>query len=67
MEEDRVARYVRDKKPHPLCDACLALATGLSLEDARRVLAALEGGAEFQLKPGTCAFCGQAKVVIRAA
>lgn len=67
MQEDRVACYIRDQKPQPLCDACLALAIGLSLQDARDVLSALERVKEFSLRPGTCASCGQNKVVIRAA
>jgi len=51
---------------NPLCDGCVALAAQITLEQARRTIAYLEGLPEFRVKDAVCGVCLRDKRVITA-
>lgn len=44
----------------PLCDACLAMALRISLDEVREVIRRVDAGAGLQVLPATCGSCARA-------
>ncbi len=60
----QVVLFLLTNKGIDLCDACLALATEISLDEVRRVIASVEMLEEFDRREGVCTICARVKPVI---
>lgn len=65
--EAHVIAFLLGNKGLAFCDACLALANEISLEDSRRVVTLLEPLPEFAREQGECSVCGRASRPVIAA
>lgn len=63
----RVNEFISNRRPHPICDACIARAMDIRHQQANRVTMALETTSEFDRGNGICADCGKEQKVIRRA
>jgi hypothetical protein len=63
--EDRVSLLLR-RPGTSLCDGCLALDLGTSLQEAQAIRAKFEGAAEFKIAEGECSTCRRRKLVLSA-
>lgn len=59
----QVIVFLLTNKGIDLCDACLAFATEISLDEVRRVLASVESQPEFDRREGTCTVCTRVTLV----
>ena len=63
--EDRV-RLILRRAGTSLCDGCLALDLGTSLQEAQAIRAQLEGAVGFKIAEGECSTCRRWKLVLSA-
>ncbi|HEV8615078.1 MAG TPA: hypothetical protein VGU22_06250 [Methylomirabilota bacterium] len=64
--EAAVVGFLLGRRGEPFCDACVAFAADLSLQDARRAIGYLEPLHEFSGRTGECSACGRTKTVVVA-
>ena len=64
---ERVNRYITNRRPETLCDACIARALNLLHQQANRVTMALGTTSDFDRGNGMCADCDKEQKVIRRA
>jgi hypothetical protein len=57
--EDLVMAALRKRSGEFLCGGCLALAAGLSLQDARNVMAAMNTSPHVELRKEPCSVCAR--------
>ena len=57
--EDLVMAALRKRPAAFLCGGCLALAAGLSLQDARTVMAAMNTSPQVELRKEPCSVCAR--------
>jgi hypothetical protein len=57
--EDLVMAALRKRPGEFLCGGCLALAAGLSLQDARNVMAAMNTAPHVELRKEPCSVCAR--------
>jgi hypothetical protein len=65
--EQRTGAVLQASKGLALCDGCLALKVGVSLETMQAVLESLERFPSYRVSQHRCSACQRIKVVIRAA
>ena len=59
-------RFLRNNVGRAFCESCLAIHTGLSLQQAAAAVAALGQMAEFVVASARCLSCGRMNMLIRA-
>lgn len=57
--EDLVMAALRKRPGDFLCGGCLALAGGLSLQEARNVMAAMNTARDVELRKESCSVCAR--------
>jgi hypothetical protein len=57
--EDLVMTALRKRPGEFLCGGCLALAGGLSLQDARNVMATMNTAPQVELRKEACSVCAR--------
>ncbi len=63
VDSDQMQTALQQTADAPTCDDCLAARTHTSPEEVARVSQHLAGRGDVDREQGTCAVCGQAKVV----
>ena len=58
-QEDLVTAALRKRPGEFLCGGCLALAAGLSLQEARNVMATLNTAPHVELRKEPCSVCAR--------
>jgi hypothetical protein len=66
FSETSSERFLRHNAGRAFCESCLAIHTGLSLQQAAAAMAALGKLSEFVLSPARCRSCGQTNTLITA-
>ena len=64
---ERVNAYLTKRRPHPVCDACVAKSLKLRHQQANRVTMALGTTSDFDRGNGICADCAKEQKVTRRA
>jgi hypothetical protein len=59
-------RFLRHNTGRAFCESCLAIHTGLSLQQAAAAIAALGRLSDFEVGPARCRACGQTNTLITA-
>jgi len=59
-------RFLRHNAGRAFCESCLAIHTGLTLQQAAAAVAALGKLSEFVVGPARCRLCGQTNTLITA-
>jgi hypothetical protein len=62
----RVASYVMQQRPRPVCARCVASALGLRPSAVQRAATILEGSAGFVRENAVCDLCRKSRLVVRA-
>ena len=58
-QEDLVMAALRKRPGEFLCGGCLALAAGLSLQEARNTIAAMNTSPDVELRKEPCSICAR--------
>ena len=66
LSEISSERFLRNNVGRAFCESCLAIHTGLSLQQAASAVAALGQMAEFVVASARCLSCGRMNMLIRA-
>jgi hypothetical protein len=66
LSEISSERFLRNNLGRAFCESCLAIHTGLSLQQAASAVAALGRMAEFVVASARCLSCGRMNMLIRA-
>jgi len=66
LSEMSSERFLRHNVGRAFCESCLAIHTGLSLQQAAAAVAALAKMSEFVVAPARCRSCGQTNTLITA-
>ena len=64
--EARTGAILRANPEVPFCDACLALAVGVSLEAMQTAIETLKQGLGYRVSKQRCSACQRVKITIRA-
>jgi hypothetical protein len=59
-------RFLRHNVGRAFCESCLAIHTGLRLQEAAAAVAALGQLSEFAVSSARCSSCGRTNTLIRA-
>ena len=63
---ERVYGYLRESTPSPICDDCVAKATGATRENVNPLTQALGLTSDFAKARGSCSVCHGSKLVTRS-
>jgi hypothetical protein len=66
LSEGSSERFLRHHAGRAFCESCLAIHTGLSLQQAAAAIAVLGRSSEFAVGPARCLSCGQTNTLITA-
>jgi hypothetical protein len=66
LSEMSSERFLRHNAGRAFCESCLAIHTGLSLQQAAAAVAALGQMSEFAVGSARCLSCGRTNMLIRA-
>jgi len=65
--EERTGAVLQGNNGLALCDGCLALKVGVSLETMQKVIGTFERFPGYRVSQQRCSVCQRVKIVIRAA